>query len=233
MWMRWTYGTIQVLLKCYNCIYTRRLSAEEKFDITYHVLNHILRGFGLPLALLLSLLVPGAATTLFITVVFVLPQLTGAICSCRMTVSRQNLSIAQRIWYVYCGFFMVDIFIMTTQLQSTLNYLAGIRQGWKVTAKGVEDSSGWVRIVSSKAFHIGAGLLALGTGLFSWAVYYHLEPGGLPFVALPLFIGINLLMCIFLFGKERQSEDNDVGSAGIDVMHTEDLEIQELKADVA
>jgi O-antigen/teichoic acid export membrane protein len=232
MWMRWTYGTIQVLFKCYDCIYTRRLSAEEKFDITYHVLNHILRGFCLPVALLLTLFTPGAAAGLFIVVVFVLPQLTGAICSYRISVSRLNLSVRQRLWHVYCGFFIVDIFIMTTQLQSTLNYLAGIRQGWKVTAKGVENSSGWGRILGSKAFHIGAGLLALGSGLFTWVFHYHLEPTGLPFVVLPVFIGINLLMCIFLFGKERQTADNDAASAIIDVTQTEDLEIYELKADV-
>jgi cellulose synthase/poly-beta-1,6-N-acetylglucosamine synthase-like glycosyltransferase len=233
MWMRWTYGTSQVLFKCFYRIYSRWLSAVEKFDITYHVLNHFARGFVLPIALLLALLAPGAATDFFIVVVFVLPQLTGAVCSFRLSVNQPNLSVRQRIWYVYCGFFMVDTFIMITQLRSTVNFLAGIRQGWKVTAKGVEDSSGWGRILGNKAFHIGTGLLALGSGLFTWVVHYHLDPAGLPDVVLPMFIGINLLLCVFLFGKDRQSVGNDVESAVIDATRREDLEIRELEADVA
>jgi cellulose synthase/poly-beta-1,6-N-acetylglucosamine synthase-like glycosyltransferase len=227
MWMRWTYGTSQVLFKYFMDIYSKRVSLVEKFDITYHVLHHFAHGFIIPLAILLQLTVPGMLTSLFIGTAYVLPQLVGAITIYFKSVRKLDLPLAAKLKYVYYGCFLVDTFIISTQLRSSINFLVGIPQGWKVTAKGIEDSLAWKDLLLNKTFHIFIGALCLLACGISW----YLQPGSSPLHSAGLiFLVINLVLCIFLFGKEGRKECNDVESAFIDTGDQEILENEVLVA---
>jgi len=231
MWMRWTYGTSQVLFKYFREIYSRYVSPIEKFDISYHILHHFAHGFIFPFAMLLQLFIPGAATNLFLLAVYIIPQTTGAVTIYFRSAQKIPSSIIQRIRYVYTAFFLVDTFTMSTQLKSTINFLAGVPQGWKVTAKGVEKATGWRELLVSKSFHVSMAVGVLFLCLASWGINYHFAPAALIHFALLAFMSLNLLLCIAVFGKEVQQSDNKVETAVID--QQEALVLQELQADVA
>ena len=78
MWMRWTYGTSQVLFKCFREIYSKKVSLVEKFDVSHHILHHFACGFIFPIAIILQLVAPGLLTNVFIIFMYIIPQLVGA-----------------------------------------------------------------------------------------------------------------------------------------------------------
>jgi hypothetical protein len=134
---------------------------------------------------------------------------------------------------VYAAFFLVDTFTMLTQLKSTLNFLVGVPQGWKVTAKGVENSTKWKDLLLSKSFHIVLALIAIIVCAASWIVHYNANPAQLGQFALMLFMSINVLLCIAVFGKDRQQVQHDVESAMIGGQEATAIDMQEYKFDVA
>jgi len=233
MWMRWTYGTSQVLFKYFREIYCKYISVTEKFDITFHILNHLVNGFIFPVAILLQWFMPGMAANLFLLVGYLVPQLIGIFAIYFTSVSKLKEPLFKRIKYVYAAFFLIDTFTMFTQLKSTLNFLAGVPQGWKVTAKGVEHSTKWKELLLSKSFHIVLALIGILVCAASWIVHYGANPAQLGQFALLLFMSINVLLCIAVFGKDRHQELNNVDSAAIDGQEATAIDMQEYKFDVA
>lgn len=216
MWMRWTYGTSQVLFKYFQSIYRSKATVVEKFDVSYHVLHHFTHGFILPITVLLLLTFPGIPTNSFLVAVYFLPQLVGAMTIYAKSMRKLKLPFFRKIQYLYHGYFLVDTFIMSTQLRGSINFLFGVAQGWKTTAKGIEQPSSWRNILAGKFYHltIGAGLIAIS--LFSWLIYFDMALPAFWYFLLPAFIGANLIVCVFAFGKVGRKEANHVSSAIID-----------------
>lgn len=218
MWMRWTYGTSQVLFKYFKEIYSSKVSILEKFDISFHVLHHFAHGFIIPMAILLQGFLPGVLTTAFLISVYILPQLVGAITIYFRSINKLDVPFAKKIAYLYGGYFLVDTFIMSTQLRSSFNFLAGIPQGWKVTEKGIENSQAWTDLLRNKLFHVIVATVALTVCGVSWLVNYNLDPSKLVHFSVLAFMAVNLLLSIVIFGKEGRSVDNNVETAVIDVI---------------
>lgn len=233
MWMRWTYGTSQVLFKYYKEIYSRHLSVAEKMDVTYHILNHLVNGFMFPFAILMQWFVPGNATNLFLFIGFIVPQLIGVFSIYFTSVSKLKVPVWKRIQYVYAGFFLVDPFTMITQLKSTLHFLVGLPQGWKVTAKGVESTSKWKELLISKSFHLGIAIAGIAVCLGAWIIHDNADPARFAQYGILLFISLHVLLCVAVFGKERQQQENDVETATVDGMEENTVKLPEYKFDVA
>lgn len=216
MWMRWTYGTSQVLFKYFKEIYSKQISLIEKFDVSYHVLHHFAHGFIFPMAILLELFMPGPITTVFIFAVYILPQLVGAAAIYFQSVRKLDIPFAQKLRHVYGGFFLVDTFIMSTQLRSSVNFLLGVPQGWKVTEKGIENTVKWKHLLLNKSFHILLSGIAIAVCGISWLIHYDLAPSAFIHFLLLAFMSVNLLLSVVIFGKEGRKGHNDVASAVID-----------------
>ncbi|HWC54651.1 MAG TPA: glycosyltransferase family 2 protein [Chitinophagaceae bacterium] len=218
MWMRWTYGTSQVLFKYFNEIYSKRISLLEKFDISYHVLHHFAHGFIIPMAILLQLIMPGPLSTIFIVAVYILPQLIGAITIYFKSINRLEIPFLRKLGYIYGGYFLVDTFIMSTQLKSSINFLSGIPQGWKVTEKGIENSLAWKDLLLNKSFHILIACVAIAVCIISWFINYDMEPAKLIHFSVLVFMAVNLVLSVVIFGKAGRKGHNDVESAIIDAI---------------
>lgn len=216
MWMRWTYGTSQVLFKYFREIYSRKVSLIEKFDISYHVLHHFAHGFIIPMAILLHLFMPGIATTVFTISVYILPQLVGAVTIYFRSLNKLNVSLWKKLQYTYGGYFLVDTFIMSTQLKSSINFLLGIPQGWKVTEKGIENSLAWKHLLQNKSFHLIITSISIAVCGISWFVHFDLSPSKLIHFSVLGFMAVNLVWCVLQFGKEGRRGHNNVESAVID-----------------
>ena len=215
MWMRWTYGTSQVLFKHFDKIYSKNTLLIEKLDITYHILHHIVAGLTLPIAILLQLFFKGSITNFFILTTLILPQLIGAIVSYFTSVKKENLSLLKKIKYLYAGFFLVDIFIMVTQIRSVINFMFNVKQGWSVTQKGVENTINWKDLLISKSFFIGIFFAFIGIVTASWFLNYQMIVNSLIHHFSLLFISINLLFSICIYGKQGRNVLNKIESAGI------------------
>lgn len=216
MWMRWTYGTSQVLFKYPKKLYSKTVSSVEKFDIAYHTLHSFSQGFIFPLAILLQLFTPGLVTNSFIFLMYLLPQLVGTTAVCLSPAHKANISTTEKLKCLYGGFFLVDTFIMSTQLKSSINFLLGVPQGWKVTGKGIDNSNTWNDLLLSKSFHLIMASIALISCGYSWLIHYNMHPSAVIHLVLLGFMSINLLLCILTFGKMGRKEYNDIRSATID-----------------
>jgi cellulose synthase/poly-beta-1,6-N-acetylglucosamine synthase-like glycosyltransferase len=218
MWMRWTYGTSQVLFKYFQNIYRSNATVVEKFDVSYHVLHHFTHGFILPFIILLQLIFPGMLTNSFLVFAYFLPQLVGAVTIYAKSVRKLKLPFLRKIRYLYHGYFMVDTFIMSTQLRGSINFLFGVSQGWKTTEKGIEQPSSWKNILAGKFFHLsmGAGLIVIS--MFSWLFYFDMQLSKSLCFLLPAFIGANLIVCVLVFGKVGRKDHNHISSAIIDAL---------------
>jgi cellulose synthase/poly-beta-1,6-N-acetylglucosamine synthase-like glycosyltransferase len=218
MWMRWTYGTSQVLFKYFKNIYRGKATMIEKFDVSYHVLHHFTQGFILPIIILLQLTLPGVLTNSFLLAVYFLPQVVAATTIFTKSIHKLKLPFLTKIRCLYHGYFLVETFIMSTQLRGSINFLLGVSQGWKTTEKGIERPSNWKNILAGKFFHLilGAGLIA--SSMISWLFYFDMQFSKLFWVMLPAFIGINLIMCVFTFGQAGRKDHNHISTAVIDAV---------------
>ena len=216
MWMRWTYGTSQVLFKYPRKLYSKTVSSVEKFDIAYHTLHNFSQGFIFPIAILLQLFTPGLVANSFIFLMYLLPQTIGTITICLSPTCKSNASTVEKLKYLYGGFFLIDTFIMSTQLKSSINFLLGVPQGWKVTGKGIDNSNTWKHLLLSKSFHLIMACVALLSCGYSWLIHYDMHPVAVIHL-MPLgFMSTNLLSCILVFGKMGRKKDNNIESATID-----------------
>ncbi|WP_299316031.1 glycosyltransferase [uncultured Aquimarina sp.] len=216
MWMRWTYGNAQVLFKYIRNIYSNKITLIEKFDISYHLLGDIATGIFFVLIFLTQLFFQGAATNFLIISLFIIPQLICAVTSYFTTVSKQEIPIMKKMQHLYSAFFLIDTFIMTTKLKSGINFMLGISQGWKVTEKGVENKINWVELIYNNWFHILIAFSTIIICIISWVKNYEMKAYAVIYHFFSLFLSINLILCIFIYGKHRRKEHNNVKSAGID-----------------
>jgi cellulose synthase/poly-beta-1,6-N-acetylglucosamine synthase-like glycosyltransferase len=213
MWMRWTYGHTQILFKYFKKIYPNQTSLSEKFEIAYHMLHHLVIVITFLIAYFLQLLVPGLLTNIFLGLFIIIPQLVSALTSFLISYNEHGkLSFFKLLWHTYAGFFLVDTFIMSTQIKSNIKFMLGIRQGWKVTEKGVESTVAWRSILQEKLFHIVFAFFSLTICAISWSTKYDMSISSIWNHVALLFISLNLLLCIAFFGKQGRKHFNRIDS---------------------
>jgi cellulose synthase/poly-beta-1,6-N-acetylglucosamine synthase-like glycosyltransferase len=215
MWMRWIYGSSQVVFKYFKSIYASRIPLLEKFDVSYHITLHLNGVFLFLLAFILQLSVPGPITNIFVFTMIIFPQLIGAFASYFIAKDKKRLPFMKKMRILYAGFFLIDTFVLFIQVKSVIKFILRVPQGWKVTEKGVERSMGWKSIIRGNIFHIGTSLLTIGVCAVSWITNYDMSlPSLLHHFAL-LYVSVNLLACILVFGKQNRNTSNDEESATI------------------
>jgi len=214
MWMRWTYGTNQVLFKCFNKIYAKNVSTVEKFDISYHVLHHFGQGFLFPLFVLAHLFIPGYYASLLIIALYFLPQSVGAATIYVNSIHKLKNTFWKKMGYLFGGFYLVDTLIMSVQFKSSVNFLIGKPQGWKVTEKGIENRASWKSILAQNLFHINLAVTTMAVSIFSWQLHFSFDLAALSSFAFMGLMSINLITCILLFGKAGRKAIKPAESSG-------------------
>ncbi|MDR7132734.1 cellulose synthase/poly-beta-1,6-N-acetylglucosamine synthase-like glycosyltransferase [Algoriphagus sp. 4150] len=214
MWSRWMYGNTQVFFKYFNKIYSERVSILSKFDISYHILHQFVIGCFFVVAFALQLLVPGGSATIFIVSMFVVPQLVGIFTSyVSLNDKSQSISIKRKVMDLYSGFFLIETFIMVTQMKSNIKFILGMSQGWKVTEKGFENAMSWMNVLRNRLFHVAMIFMCLSICFVSWFVNYGFAFDAVKYHLALLFLSFNLVWCIIAFGRQGRQEHNNVESA--------------------
>lgn len=216
MWMRWMYGNSQVFFKCFRMLYSERIETIKKFDISYHMLRHVSTFVFFLMCMYLQLAVAGNGTNLFIFLLFVVPQFLGAITSYRTSVHRLPGTTLSKLYNLYLSFFVVDLFIMVTEVKSELRFLFRINQDWNVTSKGIDEKVKIWNRLKVRLFHVLFILFFSSIAIWSWIANYDFAPFNLIYLLGLAFILSNLLACILLFEGEGRTIDNVVETASID-----------------
>ncbi len=211
MWMRWTYGTNQVLFKCFHDLFLKGTNLIEKFDAIYHVLHHFANGFILPIAFILQLFVPGPMTNLFLLITFIIPQFIGGVTIYFKSLKKSEYSFIQNLGYLYSGFFMIDTLIMSIQLRSTFNFLSGMKLGWKVTEKGIGKAHKTLDYLISKVYHFGIAAICIGISIIPYKALNYGHVSWVDGMALS-FLGINLILCLLIFRNQSRKTHNQINS---------------------
>lgn len=209
MWMRWMYGNSQVFFKYFKEIYSGHISPLEKIDVSYHVLHHFVTLFALVISLVLQVIVKGPITNIFIITVGLIPQLIGALTG-YLTSDNDTSTRTQKVVHYYAGFFLIETFITSVQIKSSLKFMLGIPQGWKVTEKGIEKAPVARDLIYNNLFYILMVLFSLAVCIISWIINYDMKFSSWIYHAGLLFTTANLALCIIAFGKQRRKSLNDI-----------------------
>ncbi|WP_192483048.1 MULTISPECIES: glycosyltransferase [Cysteiniphilum] len=218
MWMRWTYGNMQITHKYIGKICrSRYISVKEKLDILNQMFSFstVLT----PFIALLSIFFPAqSGIWLSMLALSFIPSVLYAIGYGLKNKSKNNQSILRRVWELYLGFFVMNSFIIWVSMKAVYNYLMGISQGWKPTGKTAESAQSWTSVLISYksilfycAFAIGAFVTKTTLEIYNgheMIVPLISQLGGLSFV-------LSLGLALPVFGQERMQEVEEINKMSI------------------
>ncbi len=217
MWMRWTYGGFQVLVKYLRHILTARgLSATQRVDLATMLVGYGTTPMVLPLAFVWFAVLPTSAAAILTSVVMWLPTVLCAVIMWRQHNSGQDLPLLKRLGDLYGGMFLVEAFILAVQIRAALNVVAGKKQGWRVTAKCSEDKPRALGVLLDNRFVVMLSTLTIVALVGVWGYRHGFSLDALMDHAVLAMIPVDLLMCVVLYGGEVQSADEEVMAAVID-----------------
>ncbi len=209
MWMRWTYGGIQVLWKYFRKIFIfRNFKLSEKVDEIHHFISIWMNALLYPVSIILLIFLPQLNLNALMLLLYFIPAFIRMYISYRYSDKDLNAPLIIKIYYLYAGFFIIDSFIFFVIMRSVCNFLLGKPQGWKITAKAVEEVPSWFSIILARLPIILLSILIIIIVIIKWIVIYKYNPVAL-FNYFPImFISFNLLLCIILYGREGRTKSN-------------------------
>ena len=142
MWMRWTYGGMQIMEKYSSPILKRKnMTFKEKVDILNQMFSFS------PTVLLLfaiiSVIMP--VTSLALMVVLCISQLPLIFSGIKYTLTDKPSQQSWLSWFkdLYLAYFIMQAFITWVSAKAVLNYILRQPQGWKPTGKKAGDTVSW------------------------------------------------------------------------------------------
>ena len=219
MWQRWTYGSCQVAGKHLKSILgAKEMTFLEKYDLVYHIALYWRYALLFPIIVLFNLLLPSELSFLFISVLFVVPQVLNVITMYKDQMFERPQNPWQKFVDIYNGAFVISNYLALVQLKGIYNFLFKVAKGWVVTPKGGENASSWFNIVRSQALYIIFVILLVGSAVFSILSKVENPVTGILLYSPALFLAINLLLSVVVFGKSGRIETNSIQDATIDAI---------------
>lgn len=219
MWQRWTFGSCQVAGKYLKSMLgAREMTLLEKYDLVYHIALYWRYALLFPIIILFNLVLPSTLNFLFISVLFVVPQVLNMFTMYKDQMFERPQPPIQQFVDIYNGSFIISNYLALVQLKGIFNYLFKVEKGWVVTPKGGENASSWYNIVRSQALYIAFALLLVGSAAFSMLSKVEDPITGIFLYAPTLFLAINLLLSVVVFGKAGRIEVSAIHEATIDAM---------------
>jgi len=216
MWMRWAYGGFQVLFKYHRGIVkSRNLAPLERLDMLTFMASHLAALF-YPLSMFWFLFFPPARVGILTFVMIFLPPAISALVISRRYSSELSVSASKKLWDLYAGFFLIQPFILLVGLKGVFNFLVGVKQGWRVTAKHVEDKPSWPQVLARHRYVLGVASAILLTLVAAWGIQTGFSPAELMNYLPPAFISFNLILCVVLYGRQGRSAENYIEGTTID-----------------
>lgn len=217
MWMRWAYGGFQVLSKYFRPILkSKGLSAVQRIDLLTFVTSYALVPLLYPISLLWYLVFPPGRVGTLTFMMIVVPPLISAWVVHRRYTSELNVSRSKKMNDLWAGLFLIDTFIVVVALRAVFNFIVGIKQGWRVTAKGLEGQLHWWQVPRRNAYVIGLAGIMLITLLAAWGWHTGFSMNRIVDYLPLALVAANLLLCVVLYGRQVRKPDATIEGTHID-----------------
>jgi hypothetical protein len=112
----------------------------------------------------------------------------------------------------------VESFVFVVYLMGTLRFALRVPQGWKSTAKSVEEIPSWSTVIRNRGLTMLLGMSMILTIIVTWGARYHFSRVASFHYFPTLFLAANLVACVFLYGREGRNAENTVQGASIDTL---------------
>jgi hypothetical protein len=187
-----------------------------RFDLLHYLITYSIGGLIYPLSFLWVLVYPPLMVGILTSVMIIVPPLIYAWVTYRRYTSQLSVSSAKKFWDLYAGFFLIDTFILAVSLRGAFNFLIGAKQGWRVTAKGLEERPGVWQVVTGNIYVTGvAGIVLIGL-IARWGWHTGFSIGSIPAYLPSAFFAINLLLCVFIYGRQVREAKATIEGTTID-----------------
>jgi cellulose synthase/poly-beta-1,6-N-acetylglucosamine synthase-like glycosyltransferase len=203
MWLRWSFGGMQVMHKYINkIISSNKISFRVKLDMLYLLFKLVISGF--PILAMLIVMFPinniGVACVINATLfpLFVL-------CVWYYFYGEISGKFFSKISQIYTAMFLLSSFVFLCGIKAEVNYYLKRPQGWKPTAKKHLEDDDWATVFKNHAFKLSFSFVGLLVAiysiiaLYSDANFYVYLSSMIP----SILLFANTILCVLVLGKSR------------------------------
>jgi cellulose synthase/poly-beta-1,6-N-acetylglucosamine synthase-like glycosyltransferase len=217
MWMRWTYGGFQVLSKYFRAIVSAKgLTTTQRIDLVTLIGSYAATPLIFPVAFLWFAVFPPALVAMMTFLIIFLPPLLYAGLYWHLNNSAVRYPLAQRVWDLYSGLFVIESYVFMVQIRAVVNFIAGKKQGWRVTVKSGEEKPRGREVLLNNRYMVTLSVLAIATLLAAWGWQSGFDANVLKYHLVVALIPINLLLCVLVYGGQVQCPNASAEDATID-----------------
>ena len=223
MWMRWSYGGMQIFSKyMFKICKSRQVGLKVKLDMLYLIFKMAASLF--PILSLLCVIFPQSSPLLIILVLLTLLPSTVFMVSHYVNIGLGYEKFTfKAVIDLYLAFFVLSTFVLWCSIKAEINYYLRKKQGWKPTSKSQDSSDTWWYIIKRNygkilfsligvGFYINS-LITISSWGNSWVYVVYMIPSILFF--------LNTLLAIIIFGKSGKVDPTQkTESFDIDVADT-------------
>lgn len=217
MWTRWAYGGCQVFSKYARQIVTAKaIPTLVRIDLLMVLMSYAILPLFFPISLLWYLVFPAAQVGLMTFAMLVIPRLLAGWLIHRRYTGELSTSWRRKLWDLYAGLFLLDTFILAVSFRAVLKFVAGSGQGWRVTAKGLEERPSWWQVVRGRVYVIGLAVVLIVALFAGWGLHTGFTPTRLVDYLPLASVAVNLVVFIVVFGRQVRRPEASVEGTTID-----------------
>ncbi|MEV6678199.1 cyclic nucleotide-binding domain-containing protein [Streptomyces erythrochromogenes] len=218
MYMRWAYGTFQVFFKRFKQIVTTPgLDFLQRIDLVLSMVGYIVGAIFFPLSVVWLFFFPARTAGAITLFMLLAPPIAAAWLVYLRYIRQLSSSRLRKFWDLYSGVFIVRYYTLMIGMRSAINFLIGVRQGWRVTSKGFEERPSWPQVIRRNAYVVALSVLILAAFGVAWGVRTGFSAAAVTaFIPSVLLVSVNLILCVLLYGRQARTEEGTVEGTGID-----------------
>jgi hypothetical protein len=223
MWMRWTYGGFQVLSKYFRAIVSAKgLTTTQRIDLVTLIGSYAATPLIFPIVFLWFAVFPPALVATMTFLIIFLPPMLYAGLYWQLDRSAEPRGLIHRAWDLYSGLFVIEAYVFMVQLRAVVNFVAGKKQGWRVTAKSGEDKPRRRDILIDNRYMVTVAAVAIAVLFAVWGYHSGFDHSVLKYHLVVALIPVNLLLCVLVYGGQVQGANDSADEATIDRVSARD-----------
>jgi len=208
MWMRWSYGGMQIFSKYMVTICkSRKVGLKVKLDMLYLIFKLAASMF--PILSLFCVIYPQNSPLLIILVLLTLLPSTVLMFSHYLNIGVGYSKFTfKAILDLYLAYFVLATFVLWCSIKAEVNYYMRKKQGWKPTSKAQEKSESWLMIFRRNFGKVLFSLIGIGFYINSLVYIFGGEDFWIQFVYMipSIMFFTNTLLAVLIFGKTSTKE---------------------------
>jgi hypothetical protein len=217
MWMRWTYGGVQVLFKYfYHIVSAKGLSFTQRVDLLTLLVSYVASPLIYPVTFIWFAVFPPGQAAVMTFVINFLPQLLCGALLWHLHSSVVRLPFIKRVWDLYSGIFVIETFIHSVQIHAVVNFIVGKKQGWRITSKSSEEKPRGREVWLNNRFRVTICTLAIAALIVGWGWHSEFATNVLINYLVVALIPINLLLSVIVYGSQIQGAHETIADATVD-----------------